>query len=96
MSYSSYSSSASAEKRTIPMIPSAYFYSSLRGYSENGKFGFMKFNPPVSDPSFYPYMRKFDPEIKYQPDYNTLLHPGTDKYPNTNVFFASITNAYRE
>jgi hypothetical protein len=95
MSYSNYSSS-SAQYRNIPMIPAPSFYSSLSGYSANGNFGFMKFNPPTSDPVFYPYMRKFDPEIRYKPDYNTLSHAGSQKFPNNNPDFASISNAYRE
>jgi len=86
---------ASAGFGSIPVIPSPNCYSTLKGYTEN-EFGFMKFNPPLSDPVFYPYSRKDDPVIKYTPNYNTLCHScyNADDIKNVDYRFASISNAY--
>lgn len=69
------------------------FYSQLKGYDEN-TFGFMKFNPPLSSPIYYPYSRKNDPPIKYVFNYDGLLHPSTDKYENLNCNYPNVNNAY--
>jgi hypothetical protein len=84
-----------SRERTIPFIPASNYYSTLQQYQKNGDFGFMKFNPPLSPPVFYPYMRKFDaPPIKYQTNYDTLLHV-SDTFPNLNQNYSSISNAYK-
>jgi hypothetical protein len=84
---------SSAGFGTVPIIQSPNCYSTLKGYTEN-EFGFMKFNPPLSDPVFYPYARKDDPVIKYTPNYNTLCHSCYDNIENVDYRFASIRNAY--
>jgi hypothetical protein len=95
-SYANYYPLSVVENRNVPIIPSARYYSTLKGYTEND-FGFMKFNPPLSDPVFYPYMRKDDPVIKYTPNYNTLCHScyNVNNVNNVDYNFASISNAYK-
>lgn len=85
---------ASAGFGSIPVIPSPHCYSTLKGYTEN-EFGFMKFNPPLSDPLSYPYERKDDPVIKYIPNYNTLCRSCyDDNIKQVDYRFASISHAY--
>jgi hypothetical protein len=80
------------ETRATNMIPASIYYLSYQQY-EKSDFGFMKFNPPVSPPIHYPYMRKFDQTVRYQPSYNTLIHTSPE-FPNNNPDYSSISNAY--
>ena len=94
-SYANYYPSSRSELRSVPVIPAPRYYSTLNGYSEN-EFGFMKFNPPLSDPMPYLYERKNDPVIEYVPNYNTLCRScyTVDDIKNVDYRFASISNAY--
>jgi hypothetical protein len=70
------------------------YFSTLSAYSEN-TLGFMKFNPPLA--ASLPNLRvPKDPPITYPLDYDSLSYPEqSGERLNLNVFYPSITNAYR-
>ena len=71
------------------------YFSTLSGYSDN-TFGFMKFNPPLSEPIAFPYARNTDPPISYKFNYDSLSYPDTPESTNLNCNYASIKNGYRK
>lgn len=79
----------SSHRYSIPIVGSPIYYSSLDRYTKN-HFGFMNFNPPLSDNIQKPSVKSQEKIIEFQPSYDTLIRGNGLSHCN----YASVKDAY--